>query len=79
MLPPFEGRESEHNWQSRERAVNRVRGMIKGDIHLRFADAFIEGLKAGFMTNTLKTVSSLDIHMLVLTPRSSNPSVQQLR
>ena len=59
MLPPFEGRESEHNWQLRERAINRVRGMIKGDIHIRYADAFMEGLKAGFMTNSLKTVSQI--------------------
>jgi len=78
MLPPFEGRESEHNWQLRERAVNRVRGMIKGDIHTRFAEAFMEGLKAGFMSNTLKTVSLPNAYMLYLTLRSSNLSVRRL-
>jgi CLIP-associating protein 1/2 len=56
MVPPFEGRESEHNWQPRDRAIARVRGMIKGDVHVRFHDAFMEGLKSGFMANSLKTV-----------------------
>ncbi|PVG01051.1 hypothetical protein CPB86DRAFT_700010 [Serendipita vermifera] len=59
MAPPFEGRESEHNWQPRDRAIVRVRGMLKGDVHVRFHDAFLEGLKSGFMANSLKTLTSL--------------------
>jgi hypothetical protein len=56
MAPPFEGRESEHNWQLRDKSVTRVRGMLKGDVHLRFPEAFMEGLKSGYLTHTLKTV-----------------------
>lgn len=59
MFPPFEGKETEHNWQLRDRAVSRVRGMLKGEVHLRYTDVFMDGLRGGFMTNTLKTVSTL--------------------
>lgn len=59
MQPPFEGKETEHNWQLRERAIQRVRGMLKGDVHIRYLEAFMECLKSGFMTNSLKTLASL--------------------
>ncbi|KAG8776879.1 suppressor of tub2 mutation, partial [Serendipita sp. 398] len=59
MNSPFEGKESEHNWGPRERAVQRVRGMLRGDVHARFPDVFIEGLRSGFLANTLKTLASL--------------------
>ncbi|GJJ07339.1 hypothetical protein Clacol_001540 [Clathrus columnatus] len=59
MLPAFEGKETEQNWLQRERSVLRVRGMLKGDVHVRFPEAFISGLKNGFLDGTLKSVASL--------------------
>ncbi|KAG8830341.1 suppressor of tub2 mutation [Serendipita sp. 399] len=59
MNPPFDGRETEHNWGPRERAIQRVRGMLRGDVHIRFPDIFIEELRSGFMANSLKTLTSL--------------------
>ncbi|TBU58755.1 clasp N terminal-domain-containing protein [Dichomitus squalens] len=59
MLRPFEGKETEHNWADRERAIQRVRGMLKGDVHERYTDTFLHGLKNGFMEASLKTLASL--------------------
>ncbi|KAH6915150.1 clasp N terminal-domain-containing protein [Coprinopsis sp. MPI-PUGE-AT-0042] len=59
MAKPFEGKESEHNWSARESAIQRVRGMIKGDVHNRYPDVFFAGLKDGFMQWSLKTLASL--------------------
>ncbi|KAF8592524.1 hypothetical protein K439DRAFT_1400409 [Ramaria rubella] len=59
MLPPFEGRETEHNWLAREQAVIRIRGMIKGDAHTRYPETFIAGLKNGVLDGTLKALASL--------------------
>ncbi|KAF7313627.1 hypothetical protein HMN09_00519100 [Mycena chlorophos] len=58
MHKPFDGKETEHNWADRDRAVMRVRGMIKGEVHLRFGDAFMAGLKE-FIPMSLKTLASL--------------------
>lgn len=52
-----QGKETEHNWAAREQAILRVRGMLKGDVHLRYQDVFLASLKDGFMQWTLKTVS----------------------
>ena len=35
----------------------RVRGMLKGDAHTRYAETFLACLKDGFMQLSLKTVS----------------------
>ncbi|KAH7903720.1 clasp N terminal-domain-containing protein, partial [Hygrophoropsis aurantiaca] len=59
FVKPFEGRETEHNWAVRERAIQRVRGMIKGDIHNRYPDVFFLALKEGFIQASLKTLASL--------------------
>ncbi|KAG6855051.1 hypothetical protein C0991_005980 [Blastosporella zonata] len=59
MLKPFEGKETEHNWSAREQAILRVRGMLKGDVHLRYLDAFLLSLKEGFIQWSLKTLASL--------------------
>ncbi|KIP12816.1 hypothetical protein PHLGIDRAFT_97512 [Phlebiopsis gigantea 11061_1 CR5-6] len=58
MLKHFEGKEDEHNWAARERAIVRVRGMIKGEVHERFTEAFLNGLKNGFIDASLKTASA---------------------
>src|SRR5687767_12556220 len=51
-----QGKETEHNWNRREKAILRVRGMIKGDVHLRYMDAFMACLKDSFIQWSLKTV-----------------------
>ncbi|GLB33596.1 putative CLASP N terminal [Lyophyllum shimeji] len=59
MLKPFEGKETEHNWAARDQAIIRVRGMLKGDVHLRYSDVFLASLKEGFLQWSLKTLASL--------------------
>ncbi|KZT12975.1 uncharacterized protein LAESUDRAFT_808469 [Laetiporus sulphureus 93-53] len=61
MLKHFEasGKETEHNWAPREQSIQRVRGMLKGDVQERYAEAFLFGLKNGFITASLKTLASL--------------------
>ncbi|KAI0959785.1 hypothetical protein AcW1_004513 [Taiwanofungus camphoratus] len=59
MLKHFEGKETEHNWASRDKAIQRVRGMLKGEVHERFTDTFFFGLKNGFIDASLKTLASL--------------------
>ena len=51
-----QGKENEHNWAQRERAITRVRGMLKGDVHERFSEAFLAALKQGFIDASLKAV-----------------------
>ncbi|KAJ7774326.1 clasp N terminal-domain-containing protein [Mycena maculata] len=58
MHKPFEGKENEHNWADRERAILRVRGMIKGDVHLRYSETFLGSMK-DFIQLSLKTLASL--------------------
>ncbi|PPQ99906.1 hypothetical protein CVT24_009587 [Panaeolus cyanescens] len=59
MQKPFEGKETEHNWLARDQAIQRVRGMIKGEVHSRYLEAFLLALKEGFMQWSLKTLASL--------------------
>ncbi|KIY49594.1 hypothetical protein FISHEDRAFT_72906 [Fistulina hepatica ATCC 64428] len=59
MQAAFEGKETEHNWAARERAIVRVRGMIKGDVYQRFADVFLSCLREGFIQWSLKALASL--------------------
>ncbi|KAI9466759.1 clasp N terminal-domain-containing protein [Lactarius psammicola] len=58
MLKSFEGKETEHNWAPRDRAVTKVRGMLKGDVHVRYSEAFVSHLKS-FIDASLKTLASL--------------------
>jgi len=66
MLKHFEGKETEHNWAMREQAIQRVRGMIKGEVHERYTDTFLSGLKNGFLNASLKTVTSLSRSSMIL-------------
>ncbi|THH33792.1 hypothetical protein EUX98_g406 [Antrodiella citrinella] len=59
MLKPFEGKETEHNWAAREQAILRVRGMLKGEVHERFTETFLLGLKQGFLDASIKASISL--------------------
>ncbi|KAH9816585.1 clasp N terminal-domain-containing protein [Melampsora americana] len=58
MLAPWEGKETEHNWQVREGNVNRLRGMIKSNAHLQYTLDFISGLKS-ISDGLLKSLASL--------------------
>ncbi|KAJ6516109.1 clasp N terminal-domain-containing protein [Mycena sanguinolenta] len=58
MHKPFDGKENEHNWADRERAILRVRGMLKGEVHLRYTESFLGSLK-DFIQMSLKTLASL--------------------
>jgi len=51
-----QGKETEHNWAARERAIQLVRGMLKGDVHNRYSEHFLISLKDGFIQWSLKTV-----------------------
>ena len=64
MVKPYDGRESEHNWADRERAVLRVRGMLKGGVHERFYDTFMSCLQHGFIGLSLKAVRSFSTRPL---------------
>lgn len=57
MLPHFEGKENEHNWAGRERSIVRLRGMLKGEVHIRYTDAFLDNLKS-LLDASLKTVGA---------------------
>ncbi|EJD01068.1 uncharacterized protein FOMMEDRAFT_29840 [Fomitiporia mediterranea MF3/22] len=59
MLKHFEGKETEHNWAGRERSIQRVRGMLKGEVHIRYFDTFLGCLKADFIDASFKTLASL--------------------
>ncbi|KAF9485369.1 hypothetical protein BDN70DRAFT_871407 [Pholiota conissans] len=59
MVKPFEGKETEHNWLSREQSIQRVRGMLKGEVHIRYPEPFFLALKEGFIQWSLKTLASL--------------------
>ncbi|CAD6911776.1 unnamed protein product [Tilletia controversa] len=45
MMPFFEGRETEHNWLSREQSVLKIRGMLKTGAHVKYRPVFVEGIK----------------------------------
>ncbi|KAF9046047.1 hypothetical protein BDZ89DRAFT_1099459 [Hymenopellis radicata] len=59
MASYFEGKETEHNWATRDQSITRVRGMLKGDVHTRYYDAFLACLKDGFLQWSIKTLISL--------------------
>ncbi|KAG0150698.1 hypothetical protein CROQUDRAFT_651926 [Cronartium quercuum f. sp. fusiforme G11] len=64
MLPPWEGKETEHNWQAREGNVAILRGMIKSGAHLQFTADFVAGLKV-ISDGLLKSLATLRTTMAV--------------
>lgn len=58
MLPPFEGRESEQNWAARERAITKLRQLIRGNAIRDYPQNFFAGIKL-LMDGILKGMSSL--------------------
>ncbi|GHJ86862.1 hypothetical protein NliqN6_3264 [Naganishia liquefaciens] len=59
LVQPFAGKETEHNWQGREAAVIRVRGMILGGAYKKFGSAFVNILRHEFWPESTKGVVSL--------------------
>lgn len=64
MLPAWEGKETEHNWQAREGNVNTLRGMIKSGAHMQFTADFVSGLKT-ISDGLLKSLATLRTTMAV--------------
>jgi CLIP-associating protein 1/2 len=64
MLSPWEGKETEHNWQAREANMNTLRGMIKTNVHMQYTADFITGLKS-ISEGLLKSLASLRTTMAV--------------
>ncbi|MBW0483597.1 hypothetical protein O181_023312 [Austropuccinia psidii MF-1] len=58
MLPAWEGKETEHNWQAREANLCTIRGMIKTNAHTQYPSEFILGLKS-VSEGLLKSLGSL--------------------
>jgi CLIP-associating protein 1/2 len=55
MQPCFVGKETEFNWQDREKSIFRMRGMLLGGVHLAYKSAFIACIKS-MVDNILKAV-----------------------
>lgn len=49
-------KETEQNWAPREKALIRIRGMLRGQAYQQFPEAFVSGLKGGMMEGITKTV-----------------------
>ncbi|CAG8554968.1 2273_t:CDS:10 [Acaulospora morrowiae] len=58
LLTPFQGKESEQNWSVRERGINRMRSLVRGDAFTDYPEAFINGLKIS-IDGILKSLLSL--------------------
>ncbi|VDC06929.1 unnamed protein product [Peniophora sp. CBMAI 1063] len=58
MFKSFEGKETEHNWASRDRAITRIRGMLKAEVHEQYPNVFLGHLKP-IIEASLKTLASL--------------------
>ncbi|KAF2668301.1 ARM repeat-containing protein [Microthyrium microscopicum] len=58
MQPPFEGRESEHNWLARDKSIKKIRRLLKGNALEEFHAAFVAGIK-GMMDGILKAANTL--------------------
>lgn len=68
MKSCFEGKETEHNWMSRDRSVARLRGMVKAEVRDSFSDEFLFGLKS-VSEGVLKTVGESMTSLKTLTDR----------
>lgn len=63
MLPPFEGRETEHNWLARDKNITKLRRILQGNAPKDYHSTFIAGIKSMLdsiikFTNTLRTTPS---------------------
>ena len=58
MSPHFEGKESEHNWNRREKSIMKLRRITKGNSPQEFVVAYLAGIRS-LLDGILKTVNSL--------------------
>jgi CLIP-associating protein 1/2 len=58
MQPPFEGRETEHNWLPRDKAIRKIRRLLQGNAPSDFHNAFMAGV-LGMRDNILKVTNTL--------------------
>lgn len=58
MQSCFAGKETEFNWQDREKSIFTIRGMIKGNVHQTYRGAFIASLKTA-VDGILKAVGDM--------------------
>ncbi|CAI2167631.1 13681_t:CDS:10, partial [Funneliformis geosporum] len=58
LLTPFSGKESEQNWLIREKNINKLRSLTRGDAASQYPDAFMNGLKL-IMGGILTSLTSL--------------------
>jgi CLIP-associating protein 1/2 len=70
MAPPFEGKENEGNWLARDKGIQKLRRLLKGNAPTDFHVAFVAGIKAMMdnitkVTNTLRTTMSTNACQLV--------------
>ena len=70
MLPHFEGKETEHNWLTRDKAVLKLRRILKGNAPSEYHQAFMAGIKSVIegilkVANTLRTTMATNGCQLV--------------
>lgn len=41
----FAGKETEANWEQRDKAFTHVRGLLRGGVHEEYGDVFMQGLR----------------------------------
>ncbi|KAI9498131.1 clasp N terminal-domain-containing protein [Zychaea mexicana] len=58
MLTVFRDRETEHNWEARDKSVTRLRGVLRGDSNEKYHDSLILGLRQ-MVDGIIKAVESL--------------------
>jgi len=63
MQPPFEGRETEHNWLARDKNITKIRRLLQGNAPTDHHTVFMAGIKSMLdniirFTNTLRTTPS---------------------
>ncbi|ORX34125.1 clasp N terminal-domain-containing protein [Kockovaella imperatae] len=59
MAVHFQGKETEHNWGPREKAIIRIRGMLRGHAYQNYPEAFLLGLKTSMIDGVSRTLLSL--------------------
>lgn len=56
MLKCYKDKETEHNWEARERSITRVRGILRGNAPEAYLDVLVQGIKH-MMDGIIKAVS----------------------
>lgn len=56
MLPAFEGRESEQNWNLRDKHITRLRGLLRGNAYKEYPTTFMNGI-GSLQSGIIKGVS----------------------